>query len=40
MTSINGDIWETYDDDLRVDRISSTNDFERGLKKQAATERV
>ena len=40
MTSIDGDIWETYDEDLRVDRVSSTNDSERGLRKQAATEKL
>jgi hypothetical protein len=36
MTSIEGNIWETYDHELRVDRISAVEDFRRGLRKQAA----
>ena len=38
MNSIDGDIWETYDENLQVDRTSSTNDFKRGLRKQTLPE--
>ncbi len=37
MTSVDGDIWETFNEDLEVDRTSSTADFQRGLRKQAKT---
>lgn len=36
MTPVEGNIWETYDHELRVDRISTVEDFRRGLRKQAA----
>ena len=36
MESKNGQIWETYNDQLQVDRVSVTEDFRRGLRKQAA----
>ena len=36
MEAKDGQIWETYDKDLEVDRISVPDDFRRGLRKQAA----
>ena len=36
MESKDGQIWETYNDQLQVDRVSVTEDFRRGLRKQAA----
>jgi len=34
MESVNGEIWETYNTDLTVDRVSLASDFRRGIEKQ------
>lgn len=34
MESVDGEIWETYNTDLTVDRVSLASDFRRGLEKQ------
>ena len=36
MTTVGGDVWETYNDDMLVDRVSSATDFRRGIAKQVA----
>ena len=36
MTTVGGDVWETYNDDMLVDRVSSATDFRRGIAKQAS----
>ncbi|MAF44731.1 MAG: hypothetical protein CL407_02240 [Acidimicrobiaceae bacterium] len=35
MEAKNGQIWETYNEQLQVDRVSMPADFRRGLRKQA-----
>ena len=34
MESVDGEIWETYNLDLAVDRVSLASDFRRGIEKQ------
>tara|TARA_Y100001970_G_scaffold37499_1_gene46352 strand:- start:32437 stop:32883 length:447 start_codon:yes stop_codon:yes gene_type:complete len=40
MEAKNGQIWETYDTELKVERVSVPDDFRRGLRKQSAKDSI